>query len=336
MKKVFLFILLLSLGCSSSKLLDGHHSEKEILKSVSFVLESLQNQGFSGVIGKAKNSKIFVPVKINNIPGELFLDTGATYTFLTYDQIKKFHLKTIDATNKKENIITWFGSISDHKRALANRFQIGNHIFSPWPFIVSSENKMPVIGTDFLHFTNAVIICKYSTMLFNVNHQKAVGLSDSLKKFGYTEFDLLMSESGSISKLSYRDENGTHSLNFGTFLIKGNFNGIEGILLIDTGAHYTSVDYELARMTGRKIRKQNKIYFVDAIGNIEYPSVIFADSLKVGDYFLSKKRFFPIFEDINKNDNSYSLPYLGAIGMDYLTRNNAIIDFGNRKLYLIR
>lgn len=336
MKKIFLLILFLSLGCSSSKLLNSNHSEKEILSYVSFVLESLQDQGFSGVVGKGKNGKIFVPVKVNGITDEFFIDTGATYTYLNHDHISKYHLRNMNTADKKANIMTWFGTITDHKRAVANIFQLGNHVFSPWPFIVSSGNKTPVIGTDFLHFTNAVLICKYSTMLFNVSHKKAFGLSDSLKKFGYEEFDLFLSEGGALGKLSYKDSNKTHSIDFGTFSIKANFNGIEGVMLIDTGAKYTAIDYELARITGRKIKKQNKIYFIDAMGNIEYPSVIFADSLKVGDYFLSKNRFFPIFKDLNRQDNSYSLPYLGAIGMDYLTRNNAIIDFGNRKLYLIQ
>ncbi len=334
MKRFFLFLLLLTLGCSSSKLLNGEHSEKEILKSVSFVLESLQNQGFSGVIGKVKKNRIFVPVKVNGVPDDFFIDTGATYTFLNNDHIAKYHLRKITATDRKRKILTWFGSITDHKKAIANIFQIGNYKFSPWPFIVGSGNVTPVLGTDFLHFTNAVLICRFSTMLFNVNHQKAVGLSDSLKKFGYKEFDLYLSKGGSLGKLAFK--NSDNPIDFGTFLIKANFNGIEGMMLLDTGAHYTSIDHDLARMTGRKIRKQNKIYFVDAAGNIEYPSVIFADSLKVGDYYLSKKRFFPIFKDLDRETYTYSVPYLGAIGMDYLTRNNAIIDFGNRKLYLMR
>lgn len=332
MKKIFLSILLFILGCSATKTLNRNHSKNEILKYVSFVLESLQNDGFSGVIGKAKESKIFVPVKVNGISDEFFIDTGATYSYLNQKQKSKYHLKKIRTVDKNSNIVTWFGSISNHERAVANVFQLGEHKFSPWPFIISSGNIKPVLGSDFLHFTNAVLICRYSTLLFNSAHTKAVGLSDSLKKFGYKEFNLHLSGGGSLGGLLNSDSAKT---DIGTFLIRASFNGIEGMILIDTGAQFTTIDHQLAEMTGRKIRKQDTIYFIDALGNESYPSVIFADSLKIGNYVLSQKQFFPIFENINAS-KSYDLPYLGAIGMDYLTKNNAIIDFGNHKLYMIQ
>ena len=89
-------------------------------------------------------------------------------------------------------------------------------------------------------------------------------------------------------------------------------------------------------MTGLKITKQDRTYFEDASGNIEFPSVIFAYSFKTGDYFLSERNIFPVVKNINSSTSSYSLLFLGVIGLDYLMHNNSIIDFGNRKLYVIR
>ncbi len=336
MKKIFISFLLLLLGCSSSILLNSNLSEKEILKHVGYVLDDLQEQGFTGVIGKVKNSKIYVPVKINGVSDNFFINTGATYTFLNYDHVSKYHLKKLNTEEKDANIMTLFGNISSYERAEANEFELGNHKFSPWPFIITKGDDNAVLGTDFLHFTNAVIICKYSALLFNVNHKKAENIADSLKKLGYSEIDLTVTKSYDINKITYEYADRTYELKSGTFRVKANFNGIKGIVLIDTGSSYTSIDHNLAKITGRKIRKQNRIYFTDAIGNISYPSVIFSDSLKINNYFLCRNKSFPIFEDLNRNTSSYELPFIGIVGIDFLTQNNAIIDFGNNKLYMIR
>ncbi|NOX90459.1 MAG: hypothetical protein GXO77_15745 [Calditrichaeota bacterium] len=337
MNKILIgLLLLIIIGCSLSKFVSDKLPEEEILKHVNFVLEELQNQGFNGVIGKVKERKIYLPVKINGVSDELLLDTGSTYTFINYDHIPKYHLKKIKANVKNANIQTLFGNISDYERAVADEFKIGGYKFSPWPFIVTKGSHKPILGTDFLHYTNAVIICRYSILLFNVNQKKAENMADSLKKIGYSEINLTLSGGRGLNKIAYKNGENTYELEIGTFMAKGNFNGINGIILIDTGSLYTSIDHNLAIMTGRKIKKQNKIYFTDAVGNISYPSIIFADSLKIDNYLLSVKRFFPIFEDLNRNTSSYELPFLGIIGIDYLVQNNAIIDFGNRKLYLIK
>ena len=336
MKKFLLLILPLIISCNTSNLINEYLPEEEILKHVNFVLNKLQEQGFDGIIGEAKKSKIYVPTEINGQQEDFFIDTGATYTFLNYNHIEKYNLKKLTTGKKSTNITTLFGNITKYERALADEFKIGSNRFTPWPFIINNGDKDPVLGTDFLHYTNAVIICKYSTMLFNVNQKKAVGLSDSLIKFGYTEIDLRLSRVSDLNKISYKKSDKTFNLEIGTFTVCANFNGIKGNILIDTGASYTSIDHDLAKFTGRKVKQQNSIYFIDAVGNISYPSLIFADSLKIDKYFLGIKRFFPIFEGLNKNVSSQDLPFLGVLGIDYLTKNNAIIDFGNRKVYLIK
>lgn len=336
MKKILIIVFLLLLNCSIYKFLKKDLSEECHLRHIDHISKVLYKEGFTIIIGNVKEGRIYVPVKINCIYDNFFIDTGSTYTFLNHGSISNYQLKKLERNFNNNDITTYFGKISHYEIALVDEFELGSQIFTQWPFIIDKRDNNALFGTDFLHYTNSVIICKYGILYINTKHQKADNISDSLKTFGYHEIDLILYENDRTYPHSSQSLGNTHKSRIGTFTVKANLNGIECYLLIDTGASYTTIDYDLAKMTGRQIRTQNKFYFSDATDNVSYPSMLSSDSLKINDYFLAKKCKIPILKKINNNNSPIPLPFTGIIGMDYLIQNNAIMDFGNRKLYLIK
>ena len=119
-------------------------------------------------------------------------------------------------------------------------------------------------------------------------------------------------------------------------MIEISINGVRGNALLDTGTFYTSIDKDLARISGTKIHEQTDIFFSDAAGNKSYASIMRADSIKIANYTLSQNKFYPVFENLDRTGTKHEMSYICVIGMDLLTQNNAVIDFGNKKLYLVK
>ncbi len=333
-----LLIVFIFIQSCSPKLSEKTIPLDNVLEHVNSVLDELQNQGFTAYKCKFRRNKIWVDVKINNRNAEFLLDTGASFTFLNKKYVDDFNLKT--KTSIKETdapIFTFFGELTGFERRLANQFKIAGFNFRPWPMIVhETDQEEGVLGVDFLHFGNAVIIPRFGLLLINITHQAAQNMSDSLKELGYAEFDLTLLKTK--EEIKWKEKGKEYVLESGVFVVDIKFDSLKGNVIIDTGAPFTAIYRGYISKSGKKIHSHKNYQFEDAAGNITYAAGALFDTLWVNDYKLATDHYVVAAEDVKiwVATRGYMLPHIGVIGYDLLSRNNAIIDFGNRKLYLQR
>ena len=342
---VILFIFLF-FGCTLPKNdrlqpEDKSLSINELCLHINYVIKELQSQGFSCVIEKPKKNQITIPVKINGKKGKFLLDTGASYTFLGKRYLKRFHLSEFAYAEGRNPLIKTFlgGIINDSFPTKADKFEIGNQIFQPWPFIVnklSPPMKQGVIGVDFLHFTSSVIICRLGALLLSSDGQPAKDIGCKLKELGYTEIELLTKQSSGCIKIKRKMEEYDRFLSSGTFVVPVSFDESRGMAMLDTGAPYTSIDKFIAKKINKRIKYSPNVKATDAKGNRTRIASISLTNLCIGAYCIEKQPVAVIdFSSAREKGKAKAKSFFTAmIGFDILAKNNAIIDFGNRRLYM--
>ena len=112
-------------------------------------------------------------------------------------------------------------------------------------------------------------------------------------------------------------------------------NNVTGFFLIDSGASNSCIDLE--KKDKLKLKKFKKSYSASGAGNEKFD----AYKTKKGEFSYNKKvidklNFLlidmgPINTALNKTDNT-SID--GIIGVDFLLRNNTVLNFEKMKLYI--
>lgn len=344
--KFLIFLIFLFFGCTLPKA-DRFQPEDnklpidELLLHVNYVLKELKSQGFGVIIAKPEKNRINMAVKINGQEGRFLLDTGASFTSLSNRYLKRFQLSEYAyKEGRNPSIRTYLGGeINDSFPTKAEKFEIGNRVFHPWPFVVVRKARMKhgLLGVDFLHFTSSVIICCPGAVFLSPDGQPARNIGRELKKFGYTEIELLMSDGLGGIDIKRQMEGYDRLLRSGVFVVPISFEGIEGMALLDTGAPYTSIDKFLSKKTDKRMKYHPHVRFMDVKGKSARVSSICLTNLCVGDYCLEDQQYVVVIDHSSANEKcklKAKSPLAGVIGFDILASNNAIIDFGNRRLYM--
>ena len=312
-----------------------------LVRHANFLINRLQGQGFDIVIQQPKGNKIMLDTKINTRPAKLLLDTGASFSILNEKYLKRFGLKRFNFPEGQEPALqTALGNeIKNAFPTKADTFQIGQLIFQPWPFVVHpAKIKHGFLGTNFLHFTSAVLICRPGVLCIANHHKPAEGLGDALKQFGYTEIEMFASAPGKSLKLFWEtEESGSKSAKSGVLYVPFNVEHIKGVALIDSGAENTTIDKTLAKECKQGLIHHSSARIIDASGDMDIISSITLDSLSIDNYTLPGKQqvmAINMRNDKQKDDFDPEQHLAGVVGFDLLSKHNAIIDFGNRKLYL--
>ncbi len=192
------------------------------------------------------------------------LDTGASSSFISHKYLEHFQLKKYDYHEDRVPIFkAAFGDPkADTFPAVAEEFSIGGLKFESWPFTIGKCSfKHGLLGVDFLCFTNAVIFCRPGLIGFSTKHRPAQNLDIMLKEYGYTEVELLALEKNKKTGVNIQwVKNGEiAALSSSVFFVPFCFEGIEGIALLDTGAPFTIIDWDLAREIGLRIESDYNI-----------------------------------------------------------------------------
>lgn len=317
---------------------------KDLVIHTNSVIEVLQKQKFYVLQGKPDESNKIVlkDVSINSKSAQLVLDTGASSSFISLKYLKRFHLKKYDYhEDKKPIFITAFG---DPKASsfptLAEEVNIGGLILNSWPFSVDEISvKHGLLGVDFLCYANAIIFCRPGLIGFSMTHQPAQNLNILLKEYGYTEVDALIPEKTEYKgvRIQWMENGKLFDLSSSVFFIPFCFEGMEGIALVDTGAPFTVIDWDLAKEMNLRIDFNYNI-LADLEGNIGTLSATKIKNWSIGNYHIGKASVGVVKSPKKDNRGSLNSKYrtVGVIGLDTLIEHNAIIDFGNKKLYFQR
>lgn len=316
----------------------------DLVTHTNLILKELEKQKFYIIKERANDSNKIVlkAVSINGKSAQLLLDTGASSSFISHKYLEHFQLKKYDYHEDRMPLFkTAFGDPkADTLPAVAEAFSIGSLMFESWPFTVGKCSvKHGLLGVDFLCFTNAVIFCRPGLIGFSMTHSPAQNLDVMLKEYGYTEVELLVPEKIEKTGVNIRwVENGKMvDLSSSVFFVPFCFEEIEGIALVDTGAPFTIIDWDLAREMELRIDADYNI-LVDLERNIGTLAATKIKNWSIGNYHLGQA-YVGVVES-TKKDTLYSLNSkyrkVGVVGLDTLIEHNAIIDIGNKKLYFQR
>jgi hypothetical protein len=237
----------------------------------------------------------------------------------------------------KPIFITAFGDPEvDTFPTVAEEVNIGGLILNSWPFSVHEISlKHGLLGVDFLCYANAVIFCRFGLIGFSMSHQPAQNLNVMLKEYGYTEVEFLVpkkSENKGV-RIKWMENGKLVDLSSSVFFVPFCFEGREGIALVDTGAPFTVIDWDLAKEMDLRIDFDYNI-LADLQGNIGTLSATKIKNWSIGNYHIGKA-YVGVVKPPKKNNHG---PYrtVGVIGLDTLIEHHAIIDFGNKRLYFQR
>ena len=321
-KNIFLlFVIFTIVSCSSLKK-DTEKIKKNKSNTVT-TIRILENQNFAGLKCDTSKNQLVCKGTINDHSIEFLLDSGASSSFINYSLAKKLEL--IDDISKTASleVHTAFSSIDKGEKILIPAIEMQGFKYSNWPVhLVDSPYKELIIGSDFLLFNNSVMFCKYGIVMNSAGSGKADSIHTFLtnKNFACTP---LLDYNG--NELAY-DIPDFRNL---TLYVRVNINGEDQLMLIDTGAAFTTVFQSHDTNLQPEIL-QTKLLLKDASGKSKKLNVTKVDSLLINDICLMRDKKLSI---VDKDYRIGISKIYGTIAMDLLVNKNVILDFGNKIMY---
>ncbi|MDD2335998.1 MAG: aspartyl protease family protein [Geobacteraceae bacterium] len=346
MKKLFpgilllIVILTLQTSCSEPEIRDPELTIDQVVTIDNLILKELKRQEFDVIRTDKRNNEYMVNVKINNMSETMLLDTGSSFTFLKGKAKSKYHLKEliVSVKNKPRLKTSSDDIIENTSAAVSNKFQIGATVLEPWPFVLSDEFETDaILGCDYLYFTSSVFVSNPGVLFVKFNRIPANNIGDILKSNGYSEIDLVMAMDRKYVSIKQQLGNISKTLNSGVFFAPVDINGMSGFCLVDTGASMTFINSSVLDKKFWQIRPELGHYVVDAKGNRTLVEAVTIDKFFIGSVQIGRNtevRYREVKNKVYANSKNERIPIMGVVGMDILYKQNAIIDFGNHKLYL--
>ena len=320
-KLLILFVIFFLVSCSSLKR-DFEETKKNKSNALS-AIRLLENQNFAGMKCETSNNQLVAKGTINSISVDFLLDSGASGSFINYSYAKK--LKLIDNKSKsvESEVRTAFGSVDQGKKIFIPIFELQGFKFSNWPVhLINSPYKKLIIGSDFLLFNNSVLFCKYGILMNSGGSEKADSIHTFLISNNYASSPLLDYTGNEIPK------------NIPDFIdillfIKTTINGEDQLMLIDTGAAFTTA-FKSHNIHLQSCIQQTGSRLIDASGKSKRLNIAKIDSMMVDDnYFMRDKKIAIVDKDFRVGGSKI----YGTIGMDLLVKKDVILDFGNKIMY---
>ena len=257
-----------------------------------------------------------VRAKVNGRAANLVIDTGASGEGLILDN--GFANQLGLAARTGTSVVTATGKKVGVRHGTAKTLMLGNASIMNVPITVGSFAGVRKAGIDgvlsagFLRTCSAVIDFHNRRLYVRPpGSGRRVLIGPALRGAGLAEAPFTLSADG-------------------TCLIDVEINGASGTMILDTGATFGGFDRRFASSIKAKGYDSNT-GFVDAAGATSWTDLTNPRSFKVGGIPLRVSHF------VMGNYAFYSLSQgkvIGLLGVDVLGPNWAIVDFGQKKVYL--
>lgn len=175
-------------------------------------------------------------------------------------------------------------------------------------------NKAGIIGMNFLLKHGAVINCRTQQIFFSRNYSKLPLTRQGYEKMGFTYLPI-------------------RTTSYGFVEVQGTAAGSPYSFIIDTGAFTTILEPAILKLT------RATYYFTGGFFTGPYAGIrgrlmcARARGIKLESQDMSDLQLG--FGETRTHDYGTTYPYGGLIGADLLFKRHAIIDLGNRALYLM-
>jgi predicted aspartyl protease len=278
---------------------------------------------------RGDQNHLFVPVSINSQSKSWWVvDTGAPISTITESAARKASLQGPEVASKIQIPASVKVEGQERQIVIARKMVSEGFDFGEQPLVVlrldalarERMQRLPesfenggILGLPILKRYGALINCRTRQIFLNRDGGPLPVQRKAYQQMGFTYVPIKITPENHLEAI-------------------GTIGTGEYSFLIDTGAADTLI------MTS--IRQKEKVSFYNertrlvGVHDFKNPSITSGSlpSFRLGDHDLSNS--FVGFADLNLHQSEFSRPFGGIIGAEVLWDHRAIIDVGNRALYL--
>ena len=281
-------------------------------------------------LGRERNNRLCFAATIAGVKGLMIVDTGLQATVLnekTYRPLLSAaalnlpaglpHAVSLNGTRIPLAEAPDFRVGPSNLGAVPVGMLPGSDLTDPGRGGASGRAYDGLVGENVLRHYNAVIDCARLVLYLNLDPAKKLALPASFERAGWTRVPMT--------------DTGHH------FLVPCEVNGRRFRLVVDTGAPFTNLDLHLlnaAQVPSHALGLRGGLLATST----EQVSLVDLDRLQIGGYTARGVRLTATAQSLKAfggaRDNASDQPILGLLGGDILASNGAVVDLGNRMLYL--
>ncbi len=288
---------------------------------------ALENSQFQALpLERSKQNHLLVRAEINGKPALLGVDTGAPVSAISASRRAHFKMSGIPGSSKLPARLRINGGFN--RVTIAKRLRLGALTLIDEPMVAidlsgparaardfKEQELDGILGADILFPTEAVIDCKKQVLFMKIDPD-AEGEVPGIDRRGWKNMPIRVTKGWNL-------------------YVDGRLNGKPAQLMIDTGAFTTLIHRPFVREM--RLKTRDTPYTSGAV-NLEERGLQLAviSRFAIGPYLVKGKEVGVMNLDglIHGDLLQGTPPVAGLLGSEFLRRNNAIIDFGNRTLYL--
>ncbi len=281
-------------------------------------------------LGRGYNNRLYLACTVAGTKGSMMLDTGANNTSLS-DGTYHFLLASA-AARLPAGLPTAF-TINGTRVPLAEApdYNVGKSNLGavpvtliPPPYLADAGPRGSngrqydgLLGGNILRHYNAIIDCGRLVLYLDIDPARKLNLAASFVSHGWTRVPML--------------DTGTH------FAVPCVLNGHKFRLIVDTGAPFTNLDRHLlaeAQIASHDLPMRSGLIGTQPqkVGLVEL------ERLQIGNYTVTGVQMTTTSQSLarfgGRHDTATDAPIIGLLGGDVLANNEAVIDIGNKALYL--
>ena len=281
-------------------------------------------------LGRGHNNRLCLAGTVGGIKGLMMLDTGANTTALSDATYRSLLL---NASYKLPAGLPRVVNFNGTRTPLAEApdFYVGksnlgavpvcllprSYLFDPSPFDPKGRVYDGLLGENILRHYHAMVDCGRLVLYLNMDPAKQLNLSSSFIRHGWTRVP--MADIGN------------------DFTVPCVLNGHKFRLVVDTGTPVTNLDRNL--LAAARIGSHDLPLRSGLIGTqVRQAGLVDLDHLQIGDYTATNLRMTATTQSLaafgGPQDSSTGGPIVGLLGGDTLASNGAVVDIGNKALYL--
>jgi predicted aspartyl protease len=287
-------------------------------------LESSQFQALP--LERSQQNHLLIRAEINGKRALLGVDTGAPVSAISASRRAHFGLTALPGSSKLPPRLRINGGFN--RVTIAHHLRIGALTLVDEPMVVVDlsgparaahefhEQELDgILGADILFPTEAVLDCRKQVLFMKIDPD-ARGAVPGIDRRGWKNMPIRVTKGWNL-------------------YVDSKLNGKPAQLMIDTGAFTTLIHRPFVREM--RLKTRDTPYTSGAV-NLDERGLQLAviQRFAIGPYLVKGKEVGVMNLDglIHGDLLQGEPPVAGLLGSEFLRRNNAIIDFGNRTLYL--
>ncbi len=277
-------------------------------------------------LGRGHNNRLCLAATVAGTKGLLMLDTGLGNTALSNTT---YHSLLLNSPHTLPPGLPRVVNLNGVNTPLAEApdFHVGKSDLGAVPVSLVPHRYLldvgrlydGLLGENILRHYNALIDCARLVLYLDIDPARKLNQSRSFVRHGWTQVPMT--------------DTGNH------FTVPCTLNGHAFRLVVDTGAPFTNLDRNLlatAQIGSHDLPVRSGLIGMESL----QAGLVDLDHLQIGNYRATGVHMTTTAQSLaafgGKHDHSTGNPIIGLLGGDILASNGAVIDMGNRLLYLKR